>query len=67
MNNQGKRNKQYEDSAKFTWYGFLGALLISILLTLCGCTTTKKCCDKEHTITNQNQSYEFKGSNKTTT
>ena len=41
MNNQGKSPKQYKDSVRFTWYGFLGALLIAICLTLCGCSVTK--------------------------
>ena len=53
LNNQGKRQEQYEDSAKFAWYGVLGMLIILILTSLLiGCDTTKKCCDKEH-----NQSY----------
>ena len=49
MNNfQGKRKDQYEKSAKFTGYGILGALLIAILLTLCGCTTTYYVSDAEY-------------------
>ena len=56
LNNfQGKRPDQYKKSAMFTWYGFLGALLIAICLTLCGCTTThetsKKCCESKKTQT----------------
>ena len=50
MNNfQGKRPDQYKKSAMFTWYGFLGALLISILLTLCGCSGTYHLTDAEYT------------------
>jgi len=48
MSFQGKRNQQYKDSARFTWYGFLGALLISILLTLCGCYGTYYISDAEY-------------------
>lgn len=52
MNNQGKSNKQYRDSAKFAWYGVVGMVILLILFSLLGsCTTTKKCCDKEHVIT----------------
>ena len=52
MNNQGKSNKQYEDSAKFAWYGVVGMVILLILFSLLSsCTTTKKCCDKEHVIT----------------
>ena len=49
MNNQGKTPKQYNDSAKFAGYGIIGIIIIITLLG--GCTTTKKCCDKEHVIT----------------
>ena len=57
-------------------------LIIFILLILCGCNTTKKtkkCCEKEHVITEwdgdrqinwytcKNESYGSKGTNKTTT
>jgi len=53
MNKQGKTNKQYQDSAKFAWYGVVGMTLLVILLTLLGgCTTSKECCKKE-----QKQSY----------
>jgi|TARA_R110001599_G_scaffold144685_1_gene326429 hypothetical protein len=52
MNNQGKSNKQYEDSAKFAWYGVVGMVVLLILFSLLSsCSTTKKCCDKEHVIT----------------
>ena len=55
MNNQGKSNKQYRDSAKFAWYGVVGMVLLVILLTLLGgCVTTqptKKCCGKNYVIT----------------
>ena len=52
MNNQGKSNKQYRDSAKFAWYGVVGMVILLILFSLLSsCTTTKKCCDKEHVIT----------------
>jgi len=55
MNNQGKRPEQYADSARFAWYGVLGMVIILLLVSLLtGCATiqpTKKCCDKEHTIT----------------
>ena len=48
MNNQGKRKQQYKDSARFTWYGFLGALLLAICLTLCGCYGTYYISDAEY-------------------
>jgi len=55
MNKQGKTNKQYQDSAKFAWYGVVGMTLLVILLTLLGgCATiqpTKKCCEKKYVIT----------------
>ena len=52
MNNQGKSNKQYEDSAKFAWYGVVGMVVLLVLFSLLSsCSTTKKCCDKEHVIT----------------
>ena len=41
-------NRQYKDSAKLTWYGFLGALLIAICLTLCGCYGTLYLTDAEY-------------------
>ena len=80
---QGKSNKQYEDSARFAWYGVVGMVIILILVSLLtGCSTTnktpKKCCDKEHVITEwdggrqinwytcKNESYGSKGTNQTT-
>ena len=49
MSNQGKRKQQYEDSAKFTWYGFLGALILAILLSLLsGCTGVYYLTDAEY-------------------
>ena len=55
MNNQGKRPEQYTDSARFAWYGVVGMIILLIVMTLLGgCGTskpTKKCCDKEHVIT----------------
>ena len=49
---QGKTQKQYEDSAKFAWYGVVGMVILLILFSLLSsCSTTKKCCDKEHVIT----------------
>ena len=49
MNNQGKTPQQYEDSAKFAWYGVIGMVIILILvslLTSCATTheTSKECC-----------------------
>ena len=32
MNNQGKTNKQYQDSAKFAWYGVVGMIILLIFL-----------------------------------
>jgi len=49
---QGKTQQQYEDSARFAWYGVVGMVILLILFSLLSsCTTTKKCCDKEHVIT----------------
>ena len=49
---QGKTQKQYEDSTRFAWYGVVGMVVLLILFSLLSsCTTTKKCCDKEHVIT----------------
>ena len=75
-NNQGKRPQQIKDSEGFVWYGFLGSVILAVLLSLLtGCTTTKKCCDKEHVITEwdgdrqinwytcKNKSYGSKGTN----
>jgi len=53
MNNQGKRPEQYEDSARFAWYGVVGMVVILILTSLLmGCATTnetpkKPCCKTE--------------------
>ena len=51
---QGKTQKQYEDSAKFAWYGVVGMVVLLILFSLItGCTTTKKvdeCCSKKESI-----------------
>ena len=50
---QGKTQKQYEDSAKFAWYGVVGMIVLLILFTLLSsCTTTKKvdeCCKSQKT------------------
>jgi len=50
---QGKTQKQYEDSARFAWYGVVGMVVLLILFTLLSsCTTTKKvdeCCKTEKT------------------
>jgi len=35
MNNQGKRPKQYEDSARFAWYGVVGMIILLILMHSC--------------------------------
>tara|TARA_R110000744_G_scaffold73746_3_gene147512 strand:- start:210 stop:737 length:528 start_codon:yes stop_codon:yes gene_type:complete len=34
MNNQGKTQKQYKDSARFAWYGVIGMAILLILMTL---------------------------------
>ena len=54
MNNQGKRPDQYENSAKFAWYGVVGMTILIILLSLLGgCATThetsKDCCKSKKT------------------
>jgi len=50
---QGKTQKQYEDSAKFAWYGIVGMVILLILFSLLSsCTTTKKvdeCCKSQKT------------------
>ena len=56
MNNfQGKRPDQYENSAKFAGYSIIGMIILLIIITLlggCGTTKpTKKCCEKDHVIT----------------
>jgi len=45
---QGKTPQQYEDSAKFAWYGVVGMIVLLILLSSCG--TTKECCGNSHAI-----------------
>jgi len=51
MKNQGKTDKQYEDSAKLAWYGVMGMIILLILTTLSsGCTTTKECCNHSNEI-----------------
>ena len=54
MNNQGKRPEQYEDSARFAWYGVVGMIILLIIITLLGgCATTqetsKECCKSKKT------------------
>jgi len=48
MNNQGKTDKQYEDSARFAGYSILGVVILIVIATLfSSCITTKKtddCC-----------------------
>ena len=55
MNNQGKRQDQYENSTKFAGYSIIGMIILLIIITLLGgCRTTKptkKCCEKDHVIT----------------
>ena len=56
MNNfQGKRPDQYENSVKFAGYSIIGMIILLIIITLlggCGTTKpTKKCCEKDHVIT----------------
>jgi len=49
---QGKTPQQYTDSTRFAWYGVVGMVILLVLFSLLSsCTTTKKCCDKEHVIT----------------
>ena len=55
-NNQGKRQDQYENSAKFASYGIIGMIILLIIITLLGgCATThdtsKECCKSEKTST----------------
>ena len=54
MNNQGKTDKQYKDSAKSVGYSIIGMVVLIIFLTLLGgCATThdtsKECCKSEKT------------------
>lgn len=48
MNNQGKTDKQLEDSTKFAGYSILGMIILIVIETLfSSCATTKKtddCC-----------------------
>jgi len=52
---QGKTPQQYEDSARFAWYGVVGMIVLLIFFTLLSsCTTTKKvdeCCKSPKTST----------------
>ena len=51
MNNQGKTDKQYEDSARFAGYSIIGMIILMIFATLStGCTTTKECCKNSDEI-----------------
>jgi len=46
------RDRQYKDSARLVAISMLGIIITMIIMVLFGgCTTTKKCCDKEHVIT----------------
>ena len=53
MNNQGKRQDQYENSTKFAGYSIIGMIILIIVITLLGgCSTTKDtpkkpCCKTE--------------------
>ena len=48
MNNQGKTDKQLEDSTKFAGYSILGMIILIVIATLfSNCATSKKtddCC-----------------------
>ena len=35
MNNQGKTPQQYEDSARFAWYGVIGMIFLLFLAHCC--------------------------------
>ena len=48
MNNQGKTNKQYEDSAKFTGYSIISMIILIIFLTLSSCTGVYYLTDAEY-------------------
>jgi hypothetical protein len=54
MSNQGKDKQNYENSAKFAWYGVVGMITLLIVLTLfSGCVTTKKtdsCCSSKTVV-----------------
>ena len=51
MNNQGKSKDQLKSTMFGLFIGWVGILFLTLLMLLVGCTTTKKCCDKEHVIT----------------
>ena len=51
MNNQGKSKDQLKSSILGVFIGWIGILFLTLIMLLTGCTTTKKCCDKEHVIT----------------
>jgi len=47
-------NRQYKDSARFVSISILGIIILMVIMVLVGCTTTKKtkkCCEKDHVIT----------------
>jgi len=51
MNNQGKTDKQYEDSTRAVGYSIMGMIILMIFATLStGCTTTKECCKNSDEI-----------------
>ena len=48
MNNQGKRQDQYENSTKFAGYSIIGMIILIIVITLLGgCSTIKETSKKE--------------------
>ena len=48
MNNQGKRQDQYENSTKFAGYSIIGMIVLLIIITLLGgCSITKETSKKE--------------------
>ena len=54
LNNQGKDNQNYKNSAKAAWYAIVGMITLLILMTLFGgCSTTKKvdeCCSSKTVV-----------------
>tara|TARA_R110002126_G_scaffold108979_1_gene245796 strand:- start:1711 stop:1896 length:186 start_codon:yes stop_codon:yes gene_type:complete len=51
MNNQGKTDKQYNDSVKVVGYSIICMIILMTFLTLStGCTTTKECCNHSNEI-----------------
>ena len=47
MNNQGKRQDQYENSTKFAGYSIIGMRILLIIITLLGgCATTNEAPEK---------------------